>query len=127
MRTFLQVLTLSFTLGSAFFMVKASLGLSARDIAGLVGTYIGFNPHLIHSLTAQVTDYRVGTILLVLAFILQMINVLWPIRYIDFAVSRKGALLALIMGLFVFVAAYLVGDQWAAGLERTVLGILGKS
>jgi len=108
-------------------MVKASLGLSARDIAGLVGTYIGFNPRLIHSLTAQVTDYRVGAILLVLAFILQMTNVLWPIRYIDFAVSKKGVLLALLIGAFVFVTAYWVGGLWAAGLERTVLGILGKS
>ncbi len=127
MRTFLQVLTLSFTLESAVFMVKASLGLSARDIAGLVGTYIGFNPRLIHSLTEQVTDYRIGTILLILAFILQMINALWPIRWEDFRVSKKGALLALLIGAIVFVMTYWLGDQWAVSLERTVLEILGRS
>jgi len=108
-------------------MVKASLGLSALDIAGLVGTYTGFNPHLIHSLTEQVTDYRIGTILLILAFILQMINVLWPIRWVDFGVSKKGALLALLIGAIMFVTAYWLVDQWAVSLERTVLGILGKS
>ncbi len=124
MRTFLQVLALLFTLESAIFMVNASLGMSAQDIAGLVGTYVGHNPHLIRSLVTQVTDYRIGTALLLLAFIIQMTNTLWRMRWVDFEVSKKGALLALFVAAIVFLTVYWFGGRSAANLDRTVQEIL---
>ena len=90
-RTFIQILALMTTIESAIFLARGSLRLSAEAIAALGGTYVGYNPHLVQSLAQQTADCRAGVILLLVAFSLQMGNTLWPIRWKDFAVSKKGA------------------------------------
>ena len=120
LRTFIQVLALVTTLGSAIFLAKGSFGLSAQDIAALGGTYWGHNLHLIRSLTQQTADYRAGVILLVLAFTLQMANTLWPMRWMDFDVSGRGAVLAVATGIVLFVVAWWLANLHASKLEKQV-------
>lgn len=120
LRTFIQILALVTTLESAIFLAKGSFGMSAQDIAALGGTYFGYNPHLIRSLAQQTADYRAGVILLVLAFSLQMANTLWPMRWMDFEVSRKGALLAVVVGAILLVVTWSLANLHASSVERQV-------
>jgi len=118
LRTFIQILALVTTLESAIFLAKVSFGLSAQDIAALGGTYASYNPHLMRSLVQQAADYRAGIILLVLAFSLQMANTLWPMRWMDFQVSRNGALLAVAVGAILLVATWWLANLHASNVER---------
>lgn len=120
LRTFIQVLALITTLESAIFLAKGSFGLSAQDIAALGGTYWGHNPHLIRSFAQQTADYRAGVILLLLAFSLQMANTLWPMRWADFDVSRRGATAAVVAGALLFVVAWWFANSHASSVERQV-------
>ena len=127
LRTFIQILALVTTLESAIFLAKGSFGLSAQDIAALGGTYLGYNPHLIRALARQTADYRAGLILLVLAFSLQMANTLWPMRWMDFEVSRKGALFALAFGAVLLVVTWWLANLHASSVERQVREIYERA
>ena len=127
LRTFIQILALVTTLESAIFLAKGSFGLSAQDIAALGGTYVGYNLHLIRSLVQQTADYRAGVILLVLAFSLQMANTLWPMRLMDFAVSRKGALFAVAVGAILLVVTRWLANLHASSVERQVREICERA
>ena len=74
--TFLQTLVLVLTLESAIFFIRGNFVLSAQSIAELSGTYWDFNPHLVQTLAHQIADTRIGAILLILAFLVQIIT-LW--------------------------------------------------
>lgn len=127
LRTFIQVLALITTLGSAIFLAKGSFGLSAQDIAALGGTYWGHNPPLIRSLAQQTADYRAGVILLVLAFSLQMANTLWPMRWADFNISRSGAVAAVVAGALLFVVGWWLANSHASRVERQVREIYERA
>jgi len=120
LRTFIQILALITTLESAIFLARGSLALSAQAITALGGTYVGYNPHLIQSLAQQTADYRAGVILLGLAFSLQMANTLWPIRWKDFEVNRKGVVLAVAVGVVIMVVAWWLTNSHASRIEREV-------
>lgn len=126
-RTFIQILALVTTLESAIFLAKGSLGLSAEAIAALASTYIGYNPHVIQSLAQQTADYRAGVILLLVAFSLQMGNTLWPIRWKDFAVSKKGAVFAVAVGVAIMPLAWCLASSHASRIEREVRGVYERT
>jgi hypothetical protein len=122
LRTFIQILALITTLESAIFLARGSLGLSGETIAALGGTYYDYNPHLVQSLAQQTADYRAGVILLVVAFSLQMWNTLWPIRLGDFGVSRKGALVAVAVGLVMMITALSLTNAHSERLQADARG-----
>jgi len=126
-RTFIQILALMTTLESAIFLAKGSLGLSAEAIAALGSTYVGYNPHLVQSLAQQTADYRAGAILLLVAFSLQMGNTLWPIRWKDFAVSKKGAVLAVAIGVVILPLAWWLANSHASRMEREVRAVYERA
>jgi hypothetical protein len=126
LRTFIQILALITTLESAIFLARGSLGLSAEVIATLGGTYVGYNPLLIQTLAQQTADYRAGVILLLLAFSLQMGNTLWPLRWKDFEVSRKGAVLATAVGVVIMTLAWILTNSHAVRIEREVREVLER-
>ncbi len=127
LRTFIQVLALVTTLESAIFLAKGSFGLSAQDIAALGATHWGYSPPLIRSLTQQTADYRAGVILLVLAFSLQMANILWPMRWMDFDVSRRGAALAAAAGVLLFALTWWLANLHATRVEKQVREIYQRA
>jgi len=102
LRSFIQVVALTLTLFASVFLVKSSFALSAKQIADLSGTYFDYNLQLAKNLSQQQSDTRVGVILLLLAFTLQMINLLLPMRVCDFAaVNREGVIIAIIFSIIV--------------------------
>lgn len=99
MRTFIQVSAVVLTLGSSIFLIKGNLNLTPEVIVGLSLTRFGGNPEVMKNLCDQKGDTIVGFSILMLAFLLQLWNLLWPIRYKDFDVNRKGVLAALVVSI----------------------------
>lgn len=124
--TFIQVSALILTLEAAFFLAKGNLGLSAETIAELSSTKWNYNKDTVTNLAAQRADTWVGIVLLLAAFALQMWNLLWPMRGDDFDVDVKGVLIAIVFGVLVLVASFLVSSKVAQITEARVLGILRR-
>lgn len=74
-REILQISSIILTLGSAIFLERGNIGLSAQNIAKLATTRYGANLDVIQSLANQEADSKFGILLLVLSFALQMIAV----------------------------------------------------
>jgi hypothetical protein len=113
-RTFIQVGSLVLTLEAAFFLAKSGLALSPGAIAGLASVGYGYSLHLIDNFAAQRADTFVGVALLLLGFILQLINTLWPFRWEDFAVHRGAAIYAFILAVVIGIGAHYFAREWAA-------------
>ena len=105
LRTFIQVTALSAVLLSSFFLINGILTSSIQDIAELATSKWDYNLDVAKNLTHQRSDTIVGFVLLLLSFILQSINLLWPISWVDFAVNKKGVIVALIVSMLVFFVA----------------------
>lgn len=88
LRTFIQVQALLSVLISSFFLIKGMLTLSAKDLAELSKSKWDYNTAVTKNLTQQRSDTIVGFALLLLSFLLQSINLLWPMRIDDFDVSK---------------------------------------
>jgi len=105
-RTFIQMLAMILTLEASFFLLKTNLGLSPQIIAELSVPRYGYHEEILKSLSCQSADTRVGLILLLVSFALQMGNALWPLRWSDFNIDLRGVFISLICGVIVFAAGY---------------------
>jgi hypothetical protein len=112
-RTLIQVLALTLTLESAFFLVKSSLTLSPKLVAELATTKWDYSPEVLKSYARQRADTLVGMGLLLVAFGLQLGNALWPMRWMDFQVSRRGAITALVISAVLLVVCLWVSRTLA--------------
>ena len=128
-RTFIQISALWLTLISAILLVKSALRLKDQDMAKLASTYWDFNKASVEDITGSRADATVGSVLLFLGFLLQMINSLWPMRIDDFGVDCKGVIwgtitLFLIGGIGFFVSNYFrkelgkIGNKLKIATER---------
>jgi len=121
LRTLIQATALIVTLIASFFWIRGSIALTAKDIAALAKTFYGFNATVINNLAMQKSDSLVAALLLLLSFILQMVNVAWPMRISDFAVDKKGLVLAVIISIFIFALSYwgatLLSKHYAAAAQ----------
>lgn len=125
-RTFIQVSALLLTLFAGVMLVRGSFALSPKDIAGLSSTYVGYNPSLIKSLSQQQADTKVGVMLLIFSAMLQMANLLWPMRIGDFAVNINGVFIAVIISTLIFVLALKVSIVLSARTQKKVINILSQ-
>lgn len=105
LRTFVQVTAITSALISSFFLVKGTFILSVIDLVQLSLTKWNYNLDVLKNLTSSRADSIIGFYLLMLSFILQSVNLTWPMRIGDFKIDRKGALSGLIFSLLVFIAA----------------------
>lgn len=106
-RSFIKVTALSLILISTFFLIKGGLGLSAKDIFELSATpFGGYNDKLVQNLSQQKSDTIVGFVLMLLSFILSLIDLLMPMYCDEFAMNRKGLIVAIIVFIIVSLAAY---------------------
>jgi len=126
LRTFIQVTALSTVLLSSIFLIKGMIALSMQDIAELSTTEWDHNLDVAKNLTRQHSDTIVGFVLLLLSFILQSINLLWPISWVDFAVNKKGVIVALIVSILVFFVAKGVSNFLFKNSYKQVENILKK-
>lgn len=125
-RTFIQVAGLAFTLEAAFFLARANIGLSAETLAQIASTKWGYNPDVVRSLAQQRADTWIGFAFLLAAFVLSLWNLLWPMRWDDFAVHKGGAVSALVLALVLGFAALYLSKQLAAAHEQRVNRILER-
>ena len=112
LRTTLQLCALTTILISSFFLVRGTMSLSVNDIAKLSGTYFGHNPNLLKSLCAQKVDYSVGWIFLLLSFLLQTWNLLWPMRINDFGINKVGFVVGVFISILILCTGLLLAKTW---------------
>jgi hypothetical protein len=109
------------TLVASFFLLKGNLGLTPDIIAKLSSTVWGYNKEVAAILAGQSTDTYIGFILLLLAFVLQSINLLWPMRWCDMRANPKGILISIAFCLIVFLILYMVSNKLSNNmLKRSV-------
>ena len=125
-RTFIQITSLFLILEAAFFLAKGNLGLSARAIAELASTKWDFNPDLIANLAQQRADTWIGVLLLLIAFALQMMNVMWPMRWSDFTVHKGAAVYAVVLSIVIGFGAFYLSKQIARNTAADVEMIFDK-
>jgi energy-coupling factor transporter transmembrane protein EcfT len=124
LRTFIQVFALLLTFFAGVLLVRGSFVLSSSDIAGLSSTRWGHNPSMVKNLSQQQCDTKTGMVLLVISAILQMANLLWPMRFCDFAVNKVGIILAIIISVTIFVLAIRVSNILRKNVQKEVTTIL---
>lgn len=112
-RTFIQVQALSLVLISSYFLIKGKLSLSSKNLAELSKTRWGYNKTVTKNLTTERADTIVGCVLLILSFFLQMVNLLWPMRYRDLEISKTGVFIALITTVIIS----LIANRFSAFLQ----------
>jgi len=110
-RTFIQIMALWLVLLSSFFLIRGVISLSVEDIIKLSQMpYGGTHKRMVQNLTRQKYDTIVGFVLLLASFLLSLINLLWPMRYCDLVVNRRGVMIAIAMGVVIFICAYKISD-----------------
>jgi len=124
LRSAIQVSALVLTLEAAFFLAKGNLGLAPEVIAQLAATKVGYNLDVARSLSMQAADTWVGFVLLLGAFVLQVANGLWPMRWRDFTVSRPGVVVGLGVSALAFGAAAWASCFLTQRTEARVIQIL---
>ena len=105
LRTFIQVTALSLALMSSIFLARGTLTLTMNDLIELSSPKWDSNLDVLKNLTINQADALVGCYLLIFSFILQSINLLWPIRIGDFGSDRRGVLGALVFSFILFLFA----------------------
>lgn len=123
-RTLIQVAAITLTLAASFFLLKGNLSLSAAHIAELSETRWNYNQPVLQSLSRQQADTKLGFIFLLVAFVLQLGNLLWPMRYVDFEVNKLGVVVALVVSAILFVGGLLGSKVLGQRIERQAVGIL---
>lgn len=112
-RTFIQTSALILTLEASYFLLRSNLALETEKIFRLASPGFGFTPAVAEALAVQSADTTIGLGLLLLGFALQMANLLWPMRYKDFGVDRKGVILSVAGGVLVFIVSLCVASSMA--------------
>lgn len=105
MRTWIQLTALLLVVISSYFLIKSIIGMSVRDMAALSKSYFDVNLNTAKNLTQQKADVVVGFVLLLISIFLYLVNLLWPMRWIDFGVSWIGVFVSLVSSVVVFCAA----------------------
>jgi hypothetical protein len=102
-RNSIQVLSLATVLLSSFFLIKSVITLSVKDIIELSVPKYDYNLDVAKNLCRQRADTIIGFTLLLLSFLLQLINMLWPMRINDFAVSKMGVAIAILAAILILL------------------------
>lgn len=120
-RSFVKVIALSLILISTFFLIKGGLILSAKDIFELSATpYGGYNEKVVQNLTQQKSDTTVGFVLMLLSFVLSLVDLLMPMHCDEFAMNRKGLIVAIIVSVIILGVAYAASHSLQNKLYKEV-------
>ncbi len=126
LRTFIQVTAVALTLVASYFLLKGNLALSAKNIAEISETKWGYSKPVVANLSRQQADTKVGFCFLLLAFALQVGNLLWPMRIGDFEVSRAGVGAALLFSIVLLLAGIFISRILGQDIEKQALGVLSQ-
>lgn len=125
-RSFIQMTALTLTLEASIFLLKANLGLIPKTIAKIITPHYGFSKPVAKSLSKQTADTRLGVILLLLAFVLQLVNTLWPMRIKDFNVNWYGIFIAIGLCIIIFIMAHWYSKRLSEKIYKSTLEIVEK-
>jgi len=114
------------TLGASLFLLKSNLGLTPKTISKISSTYWNYNKSVVKEFAQQSADTRVGVILLLLAFILQLINALWPIRWKDLGIDWYGVLVSIGFCIIVLSLAHWYTNKLSEKIYKKTIHILEK-
>jgi hypothetical protein len=105
-RTFIQMSAMILTLAASVFLLKSNLGLTPNTIAKLSKPHLDYlSDEFVKTFSKQSADTRVGIVLLLLSFALQMGNALWPLRWKDFGIDWHGVLISLGLCVIIITAS----------------------
>lgn len=121
LRTFIQVTSVSLALISSFFLLKGSLGLSVSDIAELSKSRWDYSPPVVKNLSKQQADTKIGLFLILASFVLQMINLMWPMRIGDFGVSKLGVVVAVLVAILILLSGLYASKHLTRKTEANVM------
>lgn len=113
-RTFIQFTALLQAAISAIFLVKGATGMSLNDMAELSKMNWGYNTSITKNLAGQKADTMVGSALLFLSLVLQIINFLWPLSWDDFGISHVGVAIAFVISISIFF----IGRRVSCSLQQ---------
>lgn len=123
MRTFIQVMALGLTLIASYFLVKGTLNLSPKDIVELSSPKWDFHPEIANNISSQYVNTKTGFVLLLLAFIFQMINLLMPMKWDDFGLNAVGLFIALFVLIIIFAFFLWFSKACIEKIQRNVSDI----
>ncbi len=126
LRTLIQFTALLQAAISAIFLVKGATGMSLKDMAELSTTKWGYNTLITKNLAGQKADAAVGSSLLFLSLVLQIINSLWPLSWNDFGISRAGVVLSVMISTAIFFIGRRVSFSLQQKWYKQAEGILKK-
>lgn len=131
LRTLIQFTALLQAAISAIFLVKGAAGMSLKDMAELSTTKWGYNTHITKNLAGQKADTTVGSALLFLSLVLQIINSLWPLSWNDFGISRAGVVLSVMISTAIFFigrrVSFSLQQKWYKQAERILKKMMSKN
>jgi len=126
-RTLIQFLALTCSLLASFFLIKGSLGLKANDIAELASTKFDYNPHVMNNLIEQQVNSEIGFILLLCSFILQGINMLWPMRFCDFEINKTEMIIGIVIVLIITVRLHFISKNKILKKQKEIKILLERN
>ncbi|MFY4730482.1 hypothetical protein [Nitrospira sp. BLG_2] len=121
--SYLQVTTLVLTCESALFLLKGNFWLTPQAIAVLSQPFWDNNPFIVESLANQYGDTRIGAILLILAFLVQIIALGRGPMIDDIGPTPKWILMSsLIAGAAIFLVcwwtSYTISDHISSDVRK---------
>ena len=111
LRTFIQVFALLLALLASGFWIRSAIILRDNDVATLSQTMWNYNLEVAKNLCHQRADALIAVILLLSSAICQVVNLLWPMRFCDFAVDIRGVFLAFVVFIAVWIVAWLASER----------------
>ncbi len=102
MNTFLQTLTIGFSLLSAFFLIDGLLSLSPRKVVNSISS-VGNHTRRAKELIDEIVNAKIGFVFLILSFILQAYRIMKPVTFEDFEINYLGGLIGILLILVIFL------------------------
>ena len=105
-RSFIQCAAFLHAVISAFFLIRAGISLSVKNMVELSRTNWDYSSAVLRSLTQQRADTIVGFSLLLISAVLQSIHWLLPFGIDDLGINRKGVIIAFVGAILTWIIAY---------------------
>ena len=123
-KVYLQICSILTSLISLVFLLNGIIGLSSNKIADLILKNNGQNLNLIDAFSTKIVNARIGFALLLLAFLLQLVQIYFPTSIFSQLKNWRVIVYALSSVLIVFICAYFVADILSINFTKEVLEIL---
>ncbi len=105
-RTFIQCSAFLQAVISAFFLIRAGISLSVKDMAEMSAMKWDYNSAVLKNLAQQRADTIIGFSLLLLSVVLQSLHWLLPFGIDDLGINRKGVIIAFVASALIGFVAY---------------------